>query len=255
MVNEDGFARRAEQLRQAGAKYLFLKTGAYRFADLARALAYSSKYGVDVLTIDVAGGGTGMSPWRMMNEWGTLAIETFAKVHEYASKLDQADKHIPEIVFAGGFSLEDHIFKGIAIGVPYVKAIGMARAPITAYTASEALFFRVVKETNLKLLEKYGRTKEEIFFGSLDLKPKLSPGQFEELPAGGLGVYTYFMRISQGLRQLLAGARKLKLHNRGSVPGRNDVAALTVQAARVSGISYVSEHDRDIAENILSSVL
>ncbi|OGL46655.1 MAG: glutamate synthase, partial [Candidatus Schekmanbacteria bacterium RBG_13_48_7] len=70
MVSEDSFAQRVEELRKAGAKYVFLKTGAYRPADLARAIAFSSKYKIDLLTVDGAGGGTGMSPWRMMNEWG-----------------------------------------------------------------------------------------------------------------------------------------------------------------------------------------
>ena len=67
MVSEESFAERVEALRKAGAKYIFLKTGAYRPADLARAIAYASKYRLDLLTVDAAGGGTGMSPWRMMN--------------------------------------------------------------------------------------------------------------------------------------------------------------------------------------------
>jgi hypothetical protein len=47
MVTEESFAERVEQLRKAGAKYVFLKTGAYRPADLARAIKYSSKYKID----------------------------------------------------------------------------------------------------------------------------------------------------------------------------------------------------------------
>lgn len=254
MVTEEGFATRVEELRKAGAKYIFLKTGAYRFADLARALAFSSKYGVDVLTVDAAGGGTGMSPWRMMNEWGTPAIETFTKLWEYAHKLHTAGKPLPDIVIAGGFTMEDHIFKGLALGAPYVKAIGMARAPITASTASAALWYRISQETDQALVVKYGRTKEEIFYGAVDLSFKLDPKKIDELPASSLGVYTYFLRISQGLRQFMAGARKFKLSDPAGRPDRNDIIALTRQAAQISGISYVSEHDREIAERILSDV-
>ena len=36
MVTEDGFVDRVQELRNAGAKHVFLKTGAYRPADLAR---------------------------------------------------------------------------------------------------------------------------------------------------------------------------------------------------------------------------
>jgi len=255
MVTEEGFAKRAEQLRKAGAKYLFLKTGAYRFADLARALAFSSKYGIDVLTVDAAGGGTGMSPWRMMNEWGTPAIETYSKVYEYANRLATAGKPVPDIVLAGGFTMEDHVFKGLALGAPYVKAIGMARAPVTACTASAALWYRIGQETDETLVARYGRTKEEVFYGAIKLLPQLGKEKFEELPASGLGVYTYLMRISQGLRQLMAGSRKFKLSDVTSRPDRNDIAALTPQAARVSGITYISEHDRDLADQILSDVM
>jgi len=255
MVREEAFATRAEQLRAAGAKYLLLKTGAYRFADLARALAYCSKYGVDVLTVDAAGGGTGMSPWRMMNEWGTPAIETFAKVHEYAGRLATAGKPVPDIVLAGGFTMEDHIFKGLALGAPFVKAIGMARAPLTACTASTALWYRIGQETDQSLVERYGRTKEDVFFGAIRLAPELGPAKFADLPAGALGVYTYFLRIAQGLRQLMAGARKFNVADPEARPDRDDIAALTRDGADVTGIPYISEHDKELAEKILSDAL
>lgn len=64
MVKEESFAKRVEALRKAGAKYIFLKTGAYRPADLARAIVFGSKFKLDLFTIDGAGGGPGMSPWR-----------------------------------------------------------------------------------------------------------------------------------------------------------------------------------------------
>ncbi len=44
-----------------GAKHISLKTGAFRPTDLARALKFCSKAKVDLLTVDGAGGGTGMS--------------------------------------------------------------------------------------------------------------------------------------------------------------------------------------------------
>jgi hypothetical protein len=59
MVTEEGFAQRVEQLRAAGAKYIFLKTGAYRPVDLARALVFASRYGIDLLTVDGAAAARG----------------------------------------------------------------------------------------------------------------------------------------------------------------------------------------------------
>ena len=90
MVEEEAFAQRVEELRAAGAKYVFLKTGAYRPADLARAVAWSSKYGIDLLTVDGAGGGTGMSPWHMMNEWGVPPVELHSLLYQYAKQLADA---------------------------------------------------------------------------------------------------------------------------------------------------------------------
>ncbi|MDW7727181.1 MAG: hypothetical protein SCH70_08755 [Candidatus Methanoperedens sp.] len=49
MVTEEGFMSRVEELRDAGAKHVFLKTGAYRPADLARAVKYASKAGLTFL--------------------------------------------------------------------------------------------------------------------------------------------------------------------------------------------------------------
>lgn len=250
MVTEEGFAKRVSVLRSAGARYIFLKTGAYRFEDLARAVAYCSMYGVDVLTIDAAGGGTGMSPWRMMNEWGTPPIETFQKAYEFVDRLAKKGKHIPDLVFAGGFSLEDHIFKGLAFGSPYVKAIGMGRAPLTAVMSSSALWRRIDTESDHNLVSMYGREKDEIFFGAREVK-SLVGDRFKTLPAGALGVFTYYMRIEQGLRQLMAGARKFNFEESGSRPDRNDLVSLTKEVAGITGISYIMDLDKEKAEELI----
>ena len=92
MVTEESFAKRVEELRKAGAKYIFLKTGAYRPADLARAIVFASKYKLDLLTVDGAGGGTGMSPWRMMNEWGVPPVELHSLLYQYAKRLADSGK-------------------------------------------------------------------------------------------------------------------------------------------------------------------
>jgi len=59
MVEEESFLKRVAELRKLGAKRIFLKTGAYRPADLARAIKFSSIAKIDALTVDGAGGGTG----------------------------------------------------------------------------------------------------------------------------------------------------------------------------------------------------
>jgi glutamate synthase domain-containing protein 2 len=247
MVSEESFAKRVAELRKAGAKYVFLKTGAYRPVDLARALVFASRYKLDLLTVDGAGGGTGMSPWRMMNEWGIPPVELHSLLYMYAKKLAAKKRHLPALAVAGGFTFEDQIFKGLALGAPFVKLVGMARAPIAAAMVGKTIG-RAIEENELPVyVERFGTKKEEIFVTSTELRNKLGMEQFEQIPTGAIGLYTYYERLAQGLRQLMAGARKFSLEHMT----RKDLAALTQEAANVSGISYVMDVDKEEVEALL----
>lgn len=247
MVKEEEFIKRVEELRKFGARYLFLKTGAYRPSDLARAIKYSSLAGIDVLIIDGAGGGTGMSPWRMMNEWGIPIVELASLTYQYADKLAKKGQYVPDIVIAGGLTLEDHVFKALALGAPYFKAVGMARAIIAAAMVGKTLE-RCIKDQNIPpSVEKYGKTIDEIFVTVPTLRKRFGK-KFAELPISAIAVYTFYERLAQGLKQLMCGARKFKL----SEIKRDDIVSLTPEAAQVSGIPYVMDLDREEAEKILS---
>jgi hypothetical protein len=249
MVTEESFAKRIEELRKAGAKYIFLKTGAYRPADLARAVAYASRYKLDLLTVDAAGGGTGMSPWRMMNEWGVPPVELHSLLHEYAKRLSAQGKRLPALAVAGGFTFEDQIFKGIAMGAPYVKLVGMARAPIAAAMVGKTIG-RAIDENQIPVyIERFGNTRDSIFVTANSLRRELGDSEFERIPCGALGLYTYYERLAQGLRQLMAGSRKFTIDH----ISRNDIAALTREAAGISGIQYVMDADRGEVDKILAS--
>ena len=249
MVTEESFARRVEELRKAGAKYIFLKTGAYRPADLARAIAFASKYALDLLTVDGAGGGTGMSPWRMMNEWGVPPVELHSLLYQYAKRLGEAGRYVPALAVNGGFTFEDQIFKGLALGAPFVKLIGMARSPIAAAMVGKTIG-RAIEENQLPVyVERFGDSKDEIFVTASSLRQELGDEAFERVPAGALGLYTYYERLAQGLRQLMAGSRKFSLTH----ITRDDIAALTRDAAQISGISYVMDVDREQVEELLNS--
>jgi glutamate synthase domain-containing protein 2 len=249
MVTEESFARRVEELREAGAKYVFLKTGAYRPADLARAVKFSSKYGIDLLTVDGAGGGTGMSPWRMMNEWGVPPVEIDSMLYEYAKKLADKGEYVPALALAGGFTFEDQIFKGLAIGAPFVKLIGMARSPIAAAMVGKTIGRSIEANEIPVYVERFGKTRDEIFVTAPELRKELGDEEFEKLPTGAIGLYTYYERLAQGLRQLMCGARKFEL----SLIGREDIAALTREAAEVSGVRYIMDVDKEEVIEILEA--
>ncbi|NHM26176.1 FMN-binding glutamate synthase family protein [Desulfofundulus sp. TPOSR] len=247
MVEYESFMARVEELRKAGAKYVFLKTGAYRPADLARAVKYASDARLDLLTVDGAGGGTGMSPWRMMNEWGVPTLYLQALLVKYLDKLAARGAYVPPVAIAGGFTLEDHMFKGLAIGAPYVKAIGMARSPLTAAMVGKTVGEAVKSGKVPNEYKKYGESLEQVFIAASELKEKLGAEAFEKLPVGAIGVYTYFERLAQGLRQFMCGARKFAL----SYITRDDVTALTREAAEITGIRYVMDVDAEEVEEIL----
>jgi len=248
MVEEESFLRRVEELRKLGAKYVFLKTGAYRPADLARAVKYASKAKIDLLTIDGAGGGTGMSPWRMMNEWGIPGVEIWSLAYQFAHRLAKEGEYVPDIAFGGGITFEDQIFKVLALGAPYVKAVGMARGPMAATMVGKTIGRRIIEGQIPVYVERFGSSVEEIFVTAPELKRKYGE-RFNEIPTGALGLYSYFKRLSQGLRQLMSGNRKFAL---GYIT-RDDIAALTREAASISGIPYILDVDREEVEKILSS--
>ncbi|MDI6808652.1 MAG: FMN-binding glutamate synthase family protein [Candidatus Eisenbacteria bacterium] len=248
MVTEESFAKRVEELRKAGAEYIFLKTGAYRQADLARAVVFASKYKLDLLTVDGAGGGTGMSPWRMMNEWGVPPVELHSLMYQYAKYLADKKKYVPALAVAGGFTFEDQIFKGLALGAPFVKLVGMARGPIAAVMVGKTIG-RAIEENQLPVyVQRFGDSKDDIFVTSPSLRKELGDDEFEKLPAGAIGLYTYYERLGQGLRQLMAGSRKFSLDS----IERDDIAALTHDAASISGIKHVMDVDKAQIEDILN---
>ena len=148
----------------------------------------------------------------------------------------------------GGFTFEDQIFKGLAMGAPFVKLVGMARGPIAAAMVGKTIGRAIENQQIPVYIERFGHTKDEIFVTASSLRQELGDAEFEKIPPGALGLYTYYERLAQGLRQLMAGSRKFSLEH----ISRDDIAALTRDAAEVSGIQYIMDLDRERAEKLLN---
>lgn len=247
MVDEEGFHKEVERLRKIGVKHISLKTGAYRPADLARAVKYASDAKIDLLTVDGAGGGTGMSPWRMMNEWGIPTVYLESWLYRCLKRLDEKGAYIPPCAMAGGLSFEDHIFKAIALGAPYIKAVCLGRASMTAAMVGNTIGQMIKKGKVPADIAKFGTDVDHIFILAAKLKERFGK-DFERIPTGAIGMITYFDRLNAGLQQLMAGARKFALR----YITRNDIYALTREAAEVSGIPYVMEADQEEVDKILN---
>lgn len=249
-VSEESFLKEIERLRGLGFKRITLKTGAYSMKELAMAIKYSSMAKIDLLTIDGAGGGTGMSPWGMMQEWGIPTFYLQSLTYEFCEKLSKKGMRIPDIAIAGGFSSEDHVFKVLAMGSPYVKAVCMGRALMIPGMVGKNMTAWIESKDLPRTVSVYGETPEEIYVCYSELREKYG-NKMKDIPLGAVGIYTFGQKIKVGLQQLMAGSRNFNL----KAISRKDIMSLTEEAAKVSGIPYVMEAYREEAEEILETSL
>lgn len=247
-VSEEGFMAECERLRKLGFKRITLKTGAYGLRELAMAIKWGSKAKIDLLTIDGAPGGTGMSPWRMMEEWGVPSIYLHSAAYEFCNKLTAKGERVPDIAFAGGFSSEDGVFKALSMGAPFVKAVCMGRALMIPGMVGKNIAEWIDKNDLPKTVSQHGSTIEEIFVNYEAIKDMVGAKAIEEVPLGAIGIYSYSDKIKVGLQQLMAGARCFT----PSAITRRELMSLTEECTKVTGIPYVMDAYRDEAEAILN---
>jgi len=257
LVRED-FMKTVEYLRSLGFKRISLKTGSYGMEELAMAIKFASDAKMDLLTIDGSGGGTGMSPWNMMQSWGVPSILLHAKAHEYASILAAKGQRVVDLSFAGGFALEDSIFKALALGAPYTKMVCMGRAVmIPGYLGANiegALHpeRKAAVSGNWDRLPKsvtdIGATPDEIFASYFDIQKKIGKDEMKKIPYGAMAFWTLADKLSCGLQQLMAGARKFSLNQ----IRRTDIFAANRETARETGIAHCSDVNDEFARKILA---
>lgn len=247
-IDQEYFMKEVARLRSLGAKRVTLKTGAYPMRELAMAIRWSADAKIDLLTIDGAPGGTGMSPWRMMTEWGVPAIYLHSMAYEMCDRIAKKGEWVPDIAFAGGFSAEDHIYKALALGAPYCKAVCMGRAlMIPGMVGKNAELWLKGEAGGLpSTIAKYGSTKEEIFVSYAELKDKFGD-EVDKLPLGAIGIYTAGEKLRVGLQQLMAGSRCW----RTEFISRKELASLTEEVAKVTGIPYIMDAYREEALEII----
>jgi len=248
-IDEQGFYAEVQRLRDLGFKRVTLKTGAYGLRELAMAMKWGSKAKIDLLTIDGAPGGTGMSPWPMMEEWGMPSLYLHSAAYEFAKKLADKGERPPDLAFAGGFSSEDGVFKALALGAPFVKAVCMGRALMIPGMVGKNIAQWLQDGKVPNTVGQFGSTPEEIFVCYEDVKELVGSDEMKNIPLGAVGVYSYAEKLRVGLQQLMAGSRSF------NVPAisRRHLMSLTEECARVTGIPYLMEAYREEAMAILES--
>ncbi len=263
------FMKAVEYLRGLGYKRISLKTGSYGMEALAMAIKFASEAGLDLLTIDGSGGGTGMSPWNMMESWGVPSLLLHAKAYEYAKLLADRGEPVVDLAFAGGFAREDHIFKALALGAPFVKLVCMGRAlMIPGFVGSnvegvlrgedreEIVDGQLVRsdkvhgnwETLPASVREIGHSPEEIFAGYYEVQNVVGRDEMKNIPFGAIAIWTLADKLAAGLQQLLAGARKFNVRD----ISRDDLYSANRETERETGIPFITDVGDEQARKILS---
>ncbi len=255
----ENFMVTVDYLRKLGFRRISLKTGSYGMEALAMAIKFATEAGLDLLTIDGSGGGTGMSPWNMMENWGVPSILLHSKAYEYASLLAARGERVVDLSFAGGLAREDHMFKALALGAPYAKMICMGRAVmIPGFLGAniEGALHTDRRErvhgnwpTLPKTIRDLGDSPEQIFSGYYDIEKKIGSKAIKEVPYGAMAIWCLADKLSAGLQQLLAGARKNSVQD----ISRGDIASANRETEQETRIPFITDIQDEIAKRLLTS--
>lgn len=251
------FTKAIENLRSLGYKRISLKTGSYGMEGLAMALRLASDCKLDLLTIDGSGGGTGMSPWDMMQSWGVPNILLHAKTAEYASILAAHGRRVPDLALGGGLATSSQMFKALALCSPYAKLICMGRAMMIPGFLG-ANIEGVLKPENKekvngnwkelpKTVAEIGTTVEEIFAGYQGVLGKVGAKEIDNIPFGAIAMWTMLDKLGAGLQQLMAGARRFAIDQ----ISRDDIASGNRETERETGIKFICDAQDESARKIL----
>jgi hypothetical protein len=255
----ESFHAVVDRLRALGFARITLKTGAYGMEGLAMAVKCAAEAGLDLLTIDGAGGGTGMSPWNMMEHWGVPSLLLHAKAREFAAVLDRRGQRPADMAFAGGLAREDHIVKALALGAPYTRLVCLGRAlMIPAFLGANiegALFPERRAAVNgcwtalPKTVSDLGQTPEALFAGYHALRDRLGADAMRDMPLGAVAFCTLMDKLGAGIQQFLAGMRRFAVTDLA----RHDLMAANRETARETGLDYAADADLEMATRILEA--
>lgn len=223
--DEDYLVPRIEEFRRMGAKNIYLKMAGYDPDDLKKVLLIGSKAEVDMITFDGAGGGSGYSPCKMMNEWGLPTVVMEDTICTIVESLKKEGHWIPAIAITGGFASEDQVFKALSYGNGVVTAIGICRAAMAAAMTGKKIG-EMIKAGNVpRNLKKYGNTIEEIYGDLADLRAIYGKSA-NEFSTGAIGVFSYLNKIAFGIKHFAALNRKFNI----AYLDRKDLIPLTREA-------------------------
>ena len=225
MWDEASLREIIENLREHGAKNIFFKMAGFDVNDIRRVLQIASANKIDLVTFDGAGGGSGNSPNKMMNEWSHPTIDLIKIVNKLLEELKVENLWIPEIAIAGGIVMEDTMFKALALGAPNIKLVGIGRAAMAAAVTGKNVGELIEKEATPASYKSFGDNADAIFKDAKYIK-SIYPQAGTPISYGAIGLYSYIARLSFGMQLLMALNRKFCL----KYINQSDVIPLTKEA-------------------------
>ena len=141
------------------------------------------------------------------------------------NKLAAEGMELPHVAITGGFATEDQVYKALALGAPYISAVGLCRSSMAAAMSAKKIGDLIEAGKVPPELARFGTTKEELFSDLPELRG-LYGSAADGFSTGAVGVYSYLNRIAYGLRHFAALNRKFDVKH----IGRRDVFPLTRDA-------------------------
>ncbi len=225
MWNEKILEELIQSYRDLGAENILFKMAGYDRQDVHRVLEIASKNKVALVTFDGAGGGTGHSPCKMMNEWSYPTIELEKIVNSYMNRLRDEGQWMPSIAIAGGIAMEDTVFKALALGAPNIRMVGIGRAAMAAAISGKNLGEQIQKGNIPKRYLEFGNQTDMIFKDAKYIK-SIYPKVTEPISYGAIGLFSYIQRIIFGMKLFMTLNRKFKLE----LIDQSDIIPLTPEA-------------------------
>lgn len=207
---EENIKLHIENLRALGAENIYFKMAGYDQADLERVLRMACANEVDMVTFDGAGGGSGYSPSKMMNEWSYPTIVLEKNVVEICKRLKKEGLQLPAITITGGFASEDQVFKALALGEGFITSVGLCRSAMAAAMTGRKIGEEIKAGKIPEVFKTFGKTVEEIYSDLPDLCA-IYGKEAGTFSTGAIGVFSYLNKIAFGVQHFAALNRKFEV--------------------------------------------
>ena len=177
--------------------------------------------------------------------------------HRLAARRAAAGKPVVDIAVGGGLARPSQIFKALALGAPYVRAVCMSRVfMVPAFLGCNIEgVLRPERRAEVngswdslpKSVSDIGQTPEDIFAGYDALRERLGSDEMRRVPFGAIAMWTLCDRLGAGLQLHMGGARKFAV----DLIGRDDISAANRETAEATGIDLITEQDMELAERLV----